>query len=219
MNCTRKFVEIYKGDPDDVAFCPYRICPIGAHSDHNLGKITGFAIDRGIHIAYRAKQNGVVELCSLQFDKRAQWHVRSVPESKQYDWADYLRGVTQELGMRYSLDIGLSGVIEGTLPIGGLSSSAAVCIAMLEALCHVNGITLSAAEIIDIAKTAENNYVGVNCGKLDQSCEVYARKDGLLYLDCRDDTYEIIPTPLHHEAMEGGHLLQRCGTHTCRQCL
>lgn len=195
MNCTRKFVEIYKGDPDDVAFCPYRICPIGAHSDHNLGKITGFAIDRGIHIAYRAKQNGVVELCSLQFDKRAQWHVRSVPESKQYDWADYLRGVTQELGMRYSLDIGLSGVIEGTLPIGGLSSSAAVCIAMLEALCHVNGITLSAAEIIDIAKTAENNYVGVNCGKLDQSCEVYARKDGLLYLDCRDDTYEIIPTP------------------------
>lgn len=194
MICTEKFVEIYKGEPDGVAFCPYRICPIGAHSDHNLGKITGFAIDRGIHIAYRAKRNGVVELCSLQFDKRAQWHVRSVPEIKQDDWADYLRGVTQELGMRYPLSVGLSGVIEGTLPIGGLSSSAAVCIAMLKALCRVNNINLSAAEIIDIAKAAENNYVGVSCGKLDQSCEVYSRKDGLLYLDCKDDTYEVIPT-------------------------
>ena len=195
MLCVQKFNEIYKREPDGVAFCPYRICPIGAHSDHNLGKITGFAIDRGIHIAYRAKQNGVVELCLLQFDKRAQWHVRSVPETRQGDWADYLRGITLELGQRYPLSTGLSGVIEGTLPIGGLSSSAAVCIAMLQALCRVNSITLSSAETIDIAKAAENNYVGVSCGKLDQSCEVYSRANGLLYLDCRDDSFEIIPAP------------------------
>lgn len=193
MVCTEKFFEIYKGEPEDVAFCPYRICPIGAHSDHNLGKITGFAIDKGIHIAYRAKQNGVVELCSLQFDKRAQWHVRQVPEVKQNDWADYLRGVTVELGMRYPLNVGLVGVIEGSLPIGGLSSSAAVCIAMLQALARVNGIKLAPLETVEIAKAAENNYVGVSCGSLDQSCEVYSRKDKLLYLDCKDNSYELIP--------------------------
>lgn len=195
MLCTEKFQEIYKGEPEGVSFCPYRICPIGAHSDHNLGKITGFAIDRGIHIAYRPKHNGVIELCSLQFDKRAQWHVRSVFETRQSDWADYLRGVTIELGARYPLVNGISGVIEGTLPIGGLSSSAAVCISFLQALCAVNNLHLGPDEIITIAQAAENNYVGVSCGKLDQSCEVLSRKDKLLYLDCKDGSYELIEAP------------------------
>lgn len=193
MNCTAKFEETYKKSPDSVAFCPYRVCPIGAHSDHNLGKITGFALDKGIFIAYSPKYNGVVELASLQFSKRAQWHVRSVFETRQGDWADYLRGVTIELGQRFSLRTGISGVIEGSLPIGGLSSSAAVCIAFLDALCTVNGISLEPSEIIEIAKAAENNYVGVACGSLDQSCEVLSRKDSLLYLDCKDGSYELIP--------------------------
>ena len=60
MLCEEKFLEIYKHLPEGLSFCPYRICPIGAHSDHNLGKITGLAIDKGIHIAYHAKKNGVV---------------------------------------------------------------------------------------------------------------------------------------------------------------
>ena len=193
MNCSEKFEQIYHKSPTDVSFCPYRVCPIGAHSDHNLGKVTGFAIDKGIHIAYAPKQNGVVELASLQFPKRAQWHVRSVSDTKQGDWADYLRGVTIELGQRFPLRYGISGVIEGTLPIGGLSSSAAVCIAFLKALCVVNGIQLEPREIIAIAMAAENNYVGVSSGKLDQSCEVYSRKGHMLYLDCKDDSYELIP--------------------------
>ena len=193
MDCTSKFEELYRKSPESVAFCPYRICPIGAHSDHNLGKVTGFAIDKGIFIAYAPKHNGVVELASLQFPKRAQWHVRSVSETRQGDWADYLRGVTIELGQRFPLRTGISGIIEGSLPIGGLSSSASVCIAFLDALCTVNGISLEPFEIIEIAKAAENNYVGVSCGTLDQSCEVLSRKDHLLYLDCKDNSYELIP--------------------------
>ena len=58
MRCEDRFYEIYGRDYDGIAFCPYRICPIGAHSDHNLGKITGLAIDKGIHIAYSIKHNG-----------------------------------------------------------------------------------------------------------------------------------------------------------------
>ena len=194
MKSVFKFHEIYKKEPEDVAFCPYRICPIGAHSDHQYGKITGLAIDKGIHIAYKPKQNGVIELVSLQFDKRAQWHVNGVPKQKENDWADYLRGATWALAKRYPLEIGLCGVIEGSLPIGGLSSSAAVIIAFLSALCKVNNLHISDHELIMTALDAENNYVGVSCGKLDQSCEVYSNKDHLLYLDTKDDSYELIPT-------------------------
>lgn len=194
MKCQEKFFNTYKKEPEGVAFCSYRVCPIGAHSDHQYGKITGLAIDKGIHIAYAPKQNGVIELSSLQFDKRAQFHVNSVPNEKQNDWADYLRGATLVLGKTYNLRVGLCGVIEGSLPIGGLSSSAAVIIAFLSALCRVNGITLSEKELILTAMRAENLYVGVSCGKLDQSCEVYSKKDHLLYLDTLDDTYELIPT-------------------------
>lgn len=194
MRCEEKFTEMYRKLPEDVAFCPYRICPIGAHVDHQYGRITGLAIDKGIHLAYSPKQNGVIELTSLQFDKRAQFHIRSIDEKKCNDWADYLRGVTLELGQKYTLSTGLCGVIEGTLPIGGLSSSAAVCIVYLTALCRVNGIKLSPLEAIMMSMRSENNYVGVNSGKLDQSCEVYSKKDHLLYLDTKDDTYELIPT-------------------------
>src|SRR5574344_1977217 len=194
MRCEEKFSQIYRKDAEDIAFCPYRICPIGAHVDHQLGKITGFAIDKGIYFAYSAKHNGVIELTSLQFDKRAQFHIREVPDVKQDDWADYLRGVTIELSQKYTLSVGLCGVIEGTLPIGGLSSSASVTLVYLKALCRVNNIRISKVEMIMMAMGAENHYVGVNSGKLDQSCEMFAKKDHLLYLDTKDDTFELIPT-------------------------
>ena len=192
MRCEESFRKIYNRLPDAVSFSPYRICPIGAHSDHNLGKITGFAIDQGIHIAFSPKQNGVIELMSLQFPKRAQWHIREVPE-KTGDWADYLRGATWALAKEHALSVGLCGVIEGSLPIGGLSSSAAVILAFLDAMCKVNRIRLTPQELIRIAFDAEKNYVGVNVGTLDQSCEVLSKKDHLLYLDCRDNHYELIP--------------------------
>ena len=192
MKCEERFFEIYGRDPEGLSFSPYRICPIGAHSDHNLGKITGLAIDKGIHIAFRPKQNGVIEMTSLQFPKRAQWHYKEVG-AKTGDWADYLRGATWALGKRHSLSVGLCGVIEGSLPIGGLSSSAAVILAFLDALCKVNRIRLDPQSLIDTAFDAEKNYVGVNVGTLDQSCEVLSRARHLLYLDCKDNRYELIP--------------------------
>ena len=194
MKCEEVFESLYHRLPEGLTFSPYRICPIGAHSDHNLGKITGFAIDKGIHIAYSPKHNGVIEMTSLQFPKRAQWHIREVG-GKTGDWADYLRGATWALQKEHMLNTGLSGVIEGSLPIGGLSSSAAVILAFLDALCRVNRISLSPQELIRTALSAEKDYVGMNIGTLDQSCEVLCRKDHLLYLDCRDDSYELIPAP------------------------
>lgn len=193
MSAYKAFERIYKKTPPHVAFTPYRLCPIGAHSDHQLGRITGFAINKGIHIAYGPKQNGVIEIQSLQFDKRAQWHVASTPEKPEGDWADHLRGATIALASRYRLSVGLCAVIDGELPIGGLSSSAAVIITFLSALCSMNNISLTPSELISISQEAENRYVGVACGKLDQSCEVYCKKDHLLYLDTGDGSYELIP--------------------------
>lgn len=193
MNCLGFFEQMYNREPE-ISFCPYRVCPIGAHSDHNFGKVTGLAINKGIHIAYAPKKNGVVEMTSLQFPKRAQWHINAVPEQKENDWADHLRGATLMLSRKHPLKVGLCGVIEGTLPIGGLSSSAAVILAFLAALCKVNNIQLTAKELILTALASENKYVGVSVGKLDQSCEVLSKKDHLLYLDTLDDTYELIPT-------------------------
>ena len=192
MTAYQAFEQIYKKAPQYNAFTPYRVCPVGAHVDHQLGKITGFAINKGIHIAYGPKENGVIEIQSLQFDKRAQWHVFSTPE-KQEDWADHLRGATIALNKRYPLRRGLCAVLDGELPIGGLSSSAAVIITFLSALCIMNGIALTPQELISISKEAENKYVGVASGKLDQSCEVYCKKNHLLYMDLKDDTYELIP--------------------------
>lgn len=193
MRCEERFFEIYGKANEGLAFCPYRVCPIGAHTDHQYGKITGLALNKGIHIAYRPKRNGVIEMSSLSFVKRAQWHINATPGTKENDWADHLRGATIALSRKYALNVGLCGVIEGSLPIGGLSSSAAVIIAFLSALCQVNHIRLEPLEMILMAQEAENKYVGVACGKLDQSCEVYCRKDHLLYLDTLDDTYELIP--------------------------
>ena len=193
MNSIDVYNQLYHRQPDYTALCPYRISPLGAHIDHQHGKVNGLAIDKGIHIAYSPKLNGVVELQSLNFPKRAQFHIAQVEEQKVGDWADYLRGAAKMLGEKYPIRIGLSGVIEGDLPIGGLSSSAAVIIAFLSALSRVNGIQLEPWETIWLAKAAENRYVGVNCGKLDQCCEVLCRKNQLLYLDCQDNSYTLIP--------------------------
>ena len=126
MKCVEVYKELYHQEPYGVAFCPYRISPLGAHIDHQYGKINGLAINKGIHMAYHPKQNGVVELQSLNFPKRAQFFVGDVSEEKQGDWADHLRGAAKMLGEKYRLKVGLSGIIEGSLPIGGLSSSASV---------------------------------------------------------------------------------------------
>lgn len=194
MDYLETYESLYHKSPDGEVFCPYRISPLGAHIDHQYGKIHGLAIDKGIHIAYSAKKNGVIELCSLNFPKRAQFHIRSIEQEKVGDWADHLRGATLMLSEKYTLSVGMSAVIEGELPIGGLSSSAAVIIAFLVALCRVNHIQLEPMELILMAKAAENKYVGVNCGKLDQSCEVLCRENRLLYLDTRDDQYRLIDT-------------------------
>ncbi len=175
----------------EKAFCPYRVCPLGAHIDHQQGVVSGFAIDKGIEIEYEKTADGSIFLTSAEFPKEVEFSIKECPEL-QKDWADYLRGAMVSLARKHPLSFGIKAHVKGSLPIGGLSSSAAVIIAFLSALCRANGIKVSRAELVEIALWAEKEYVGVSVGKLDQSCEIYSKKDHLLYLDIKDDSYELI---------------------------
>lgn len=200
MKLYETFVSAFpkiKGELREV-FTPYRVCPIGAHVDHQYGLISGFALDRGVTMVYHPEETSVVRLRSVNFDGEAVFTADG--QSRVHgDWGDYARAVAWALTKSgYTLRRGFTGVIMGTLPVGGLSSSAAVIITYIQAFCRENDITLTNAQLIDIALIAEHDFIGLNVGKLDQSCEVLSRRNHLLYLDTKDDTYELIP---RHESM------------------
>lgn len=181
--------------------CPYRVCPLGAHIDHQLGRITGFALDKGITIEYNITDDGSVDIESRNYGGRFIANIHDVLE-KQFTWSDYLSGAIYTLGQKYSLEKGIEGVVYGELPAGGLSSSAAVIIVYLLAICNANGIHLTQPEIIATAIKEEREYIGVNVGKLDQSCEVYSKQNHLLYMDMKDDSCQLIPTNPKMEEFE-----------------
>ena len=174
------------------SFCPYRVCPVGAHIDHQKGNVTGFAINYGITIAYVPSNNHFFEATSLNFDGLKGDSILDVGPKKN-DWADYLRGTAKILHERYGIDKGIYALIDGSLPIGGISSSAAVIISFMNALCKINGISLEKDEMIKLSQEVENKYIGVNSGILDQSCELLSKKDNLLYLDTSTKEYKLIP--------------------------
>lgn len=174
-------------------YCPYRIAPVGAHSDYQHGLISGFAINHGVEIKFLPTENGMVKLFSGNFDGSAEFSVYELPQ-RSMDWGDFAKAAFVSLKRKHRIEKGLIGMIYGSLPVGGLSSSAAVLIAYICAICKINNISLTRAELIDFALYAEHDYLEMNVGKMDQSCEVYSKKDHLLFLDTLDDSYKLIPT-------------------------
>lgn len=173
-------------------FTPYRICPLEAHVDHQLGVVTGFALDHGIEMEYEPTDDGTISLKSNDYPGEITFDLKHIPE-RNYDWSDFAVGAVVTLSKKYTLKTGFKGIIKGNLPAGGISSSAAVIITYLLTLCKVNGIELTRPQLVTFAVDEERNYIGVNVGKLDQSCEIYCRKDHLLFLDTKDDSMELIP--------------------------
>ena len=174
-------------------FSPYRVCPLGAHVDHQHGLVTGFAFDMGVDFWFNPTDDGMVRLKSLTFPGEAEFPINDLVRIKQGHWGDYARGAKYALSKRFTLKRGVEGVIKGSLPIGGLSSSAAVLIAYVMAFAKANDIELKKMEVIKIASEAEREYIGLNNGILDQSCIVLSEKDSLLFLDTETEEYRIIP--------------------------
>ena len=173
-------------------FSPYRVCPLGAHVDHQHGLVTGFAIDKGVDLWFTPRNDGEVHLESRTFEGLVNFNVTMASQVKEGNWGDYARGAKYALRKRFVLRYGIDGVIQGSLPVGGLSSSAAVLIAYVMAFAKANDIELKPMEIVKIASEAEREYVGLNNGILDQACIALGQKDGLLFLDCDTDEYRII---------------------------
>lgn len=173
-------------------FTPYRVCPLGAHVDHQHGLVTGFAIDKGVTLEYEPTDDGSIYCVSDNFVGVVEFNLAEETE-REYTWGDFIKGAVVTLSRKYKLSRGFKGKVKGDLPTGGLSSSAAVILTYINVLCRINGITLTRPELISMAIWEERNYIGVNVGKLDQSCEVYCKKDSLLFLDTSDDSSELIP--------------------------
>ncbi|MDE7097406.1 MAG: galactokinase [Muribaculaceae bacterium] len=195
MTTLRSAYRTFFGDGDNLyrLFSPYRICPLGAHVDHQHGLVTGFAFDSGIEFLFSATDSGKVEMASLSFEGLMPFNVRRPVDERQGNWGDYLRGAVWALQQDFRLTAGVRGIVRGSMPIGGLSSSAALLCGFVMALDRVNGLGLTRRQIIDYASRAERGYVGLSNGILDQACVVLCEADKLLYLDTRTGEHRLIP--------------------------
>ena len=173
-------------------FSPYRVCPLGAHVDHQHGLVTGFAIDKGVDLWFNVRSDSMVNLTSSSFEGAVSFDLAKPVQVREKHWGDYARGAKFALLKRFELKYGIDGHLQGSLPVGGLSSSAAVLIAYVMAFAKANGVELNPFEVVLIASEAEREYIGLNNGLLDQACIALGRKNELLFLDCDNNEYRHI---------------------------
>lgn len=179
---------------EEVIYSPYRVCPLGAHVDHQHGLVTGFAIDKGVKLSFTKSKGSIVDIKSLSYSGNTNFDIRYPIESKENNWMDYVRASAYALKKHFHLKHGIRGTINGTLPVGGLSSSAAVLVAYVTALASANEIFLTQQELIKITSEAEREYIGLNNGILDQACVVLGKENHLLYLDTDNNDFQLLPS-------------------------
>lgn len=172
---------------------PLRICPLGAHVDHQKGLVTGMALNSSVDLIYAPGDNGYVRVQSLDFPDEENFDLEHVPGMVPGFWGNYLRGAICSLKRDYVLKTGINALISGKLPIGGLSSSAAVTTAYLLALCDVNGIEVSKNKLIEHSHWVENVFIGLNNGILDQAANILTKDGYLMFMDTATEAYELIP--------------------------
>jgi galacturonokinase len=177
-----------------LARVPYRVCPLGAHVDHQLGSSTVMALNLGLTLAYAPGPGGEVRLSSRDFPGAVQFSVDRPPDRRADDWGDFARGAAVVLNQRHPLTRGLVGIFSGRLQ-GGISSSAAAGVAALLALEDVNDLSLTAFENIELGRKIENEYLGLRNGLLDQAAVLQSRRDHLTRIDCRTASHDSIPAP------------------------
>lgn len=175
---------------------PLRICPLGAHIDHQCGQVTGMTINATILLAYIPNRAREMRIHSLNFSPPVAFRLDDVPPRGEPLWGNYVCGAVVALQQRYRLYCGIDGVISGEMPIGGLSSSAAVGVAYLLALEDVNDLDVTPMENIELDRFIENEYIGLNNGILDQSIILLSDHEHLTFLDCHTVDYAHVPSPL-----------------------
>lgn len=175
--------------PDEVRIVrsPLRICPLGAHIDHQLGVVTGMTIDQSLLLAFAPCNNGQVCVQSSTFDNETRFDLDDIPPFASGDWGNYVRGAALALRNEFGLERGLNGFVESDMPVGGLSSSAAVTVAYLLALQHVNDLEVSARQNIRLVSRTEQDYIGLRNGILDQTSILFSQPESLTRIDCQTE--------------------------------
>ena len=191
----RRFVAEFNEDPAYIVRAPGRVNLIGEHTDYNDGFVFPMAIDRATYIALRPRDDSKVVAISIDMDERREFALYDLPRPVKTEWIDYLTGVAWALQGR-SIELrGWEGVVSGDVPIGsGLSSSAALELATARAFHCVSDFEWDAAEMALACQAAENEWLGVKCGIMDQMISAAGVEDRALLIDCR--SLETFTAPL-----------------------
>ena len=187
------FESVFEGQADVVVQAPGRVNLIGEHTDYNEGFVFPSAIDRWAVVAARSRADSGVRIYSAMHEEVAEFQVDDVLEA-QGNWADYPKGVVREFQKLGHSLCGFDAAIVGNVPMGaGLSSSAAVEMAVGKGMVVLNRIEISGPELALLGQRAENHFVCVNCGIMDQFISANGRAGHALFLNCRDLSFELVP--------------------------
>ena len=192
----RAFGERFGTQPEGVWAAPGRVNVIGEHTDYNGGYVLPVALPHTTRAAVARRDDGLLSLASVQHPETAvQVELTALQPGHPDGWAGYPAGVVHGLGDQVSQ--GLSILVDGDVPSGaGLSSSAALSCAVALALRDLLGLGLSATALVDVARRAENDFVGAPTGILDQSASLLCTAGHALFLDTRDRAAEQVPFDL-----------------------
>ncbi len=173
------------------AFAPYRISPVGAHTDHQGGLCSGLTLSEGITFRGRATMDGSITVSSRDFAEVWSSSVQASPPlvggwsaAVVGSWRAYAEGIRGALSACRSLTRGLHGELQGTLPCGGIASSAALQVVVLRALLAANGLELSDAEAMVLVRDSERAVTGAPVGLLDPGVILHGRARTLVVIDC-----------------------------------
>lgn len=190
------FAARYGAPPEIVVRAPGRVNLIGEHTDYNDGYVFPIAIDRSVLVAASPRTDRTVRLYAADFGRRTRFSLDHIVHSEGERWSNYQRGVATVLQERGFQLPGLDAAIASDVPIGaGLSSSAAVEVAMAVTWQALSGFDLERTELALLCQRAENTFVGVNCGIMDQFISALGREAAALFIDCRTLAHEPVPLP------------------------
>ncbi|UCG23043.1 MAG: galactokinase, partial [Chloroflexota bacterium] len=185
----------FGGPPAVLARSPGRVNLIGEHTDYNDGFVLPMAIDRAIWIALRPRADRQVHVSSLDFEGSGQFDLASFQHEEE-GWLEYIKGTAWALSAEGHSLSGWEGVFAGDVPIGaGLSSSAALELATARAFAAVSDLAWEPAEMALLGQKAENDWVGLNCGIMDQMISASGQAGHAVLIDCRSLETAAVPLP------------------------